>query len=216
MSNYNSNSSGRRSGRGRGRGRGGRDRDRDRGGDREQEPRGPRGTYPVDTSKSSAPAKLSFFQKIIRFFTGGSKPAPVKERPQYTPRNATRTEGSPKREGRTENRSERSDRFQESEARPPRPARKPEAIEVTTAKIYVGNLSFDATESDLSNLFNGVGVVVTAEIVSHKQTEKSKGFGFVTLSSIDEARRAVDVLHDKDFMGRKLVVSGAKTPVERE
>ncbi len=50
-----------------------------------------------------------------------------------------------------------------------------------------------------------------AEIVSHKYNEKSKGFGFVTMMTIDEAKRAVMELHDKDFMGRKLVVSGAKT-----
>jgi RNA recognition motif-containing protein len=97
----------------------------------------------------------------------------------------------------------------------PRPVRKPEAIEVTSAKLYVGNLSFDAAESDLSELFAGVGSVQSAEIVTHKHNEKSKGFGFVTMSSVEEAKRAVDVLHDKEFMGRKLVVSGAKTPVER-
>jgi len=57
--------------------------------------------------------------------------------------------------------------------------------------------------------------VQSAEIVTHKHNEKSKGFGFVTMSSVEEAKRAVDVLHDKEFMGRKLVVSGAKTPVER-
>lgn len=89
--------------------------------------------------------------------------------------------------------------------------RKPEAVEVTTPKLYIGNLSYDATESDLSELFKGVGTVKTAEIVSHKYNEKSKGFGFVTMTTIDEAKRAVLELHDKEFMGRKLVVSGAKT-----
>ena len=83
-------------------------------------------------------------------------------------------------------------------------------MEVTSPKLYVGNLSFDAGESDLSNLFNGVGVVRNAEVVTHRDTEKSKGFGFVTMSS-EEAVRAVAELHDKEFMGRRLVVSGAKT-----
>jgi RNA recognition motif-containing protein len=75
----------------------------------------------------------------------------------------------------------------------------------------VGNLSFDAAENDLSELFNGVGIVRSVEIVTYKDTEKSKGFGFVTMSAIEEAKRAVEELHDKEFMGRKLVVSGAKT-----
>jgi RNA recognition motif-containing protein len=76
--------------------------------------------------------------------------------------------------------------------------------------LYVGNLSYDATESDLFELFNGVGNVQNAEVVSHKQTQRSKGFAFVQMQSLDEARRAVEVLHDKEFLGRKLVVSGAK------
>ncbi len=99
-----------------------------------------------------------------------------------------------------------------------RPSRKPEAVEVTTPKLYVGNLSFDATESDISELFNGVGAVKNVEIVTYKDTYKSKGFGFVTMTAVDEAVRAVTELHDKEFMGRRLVVSGAKTsdrPQER-
>ena len=99
-----------------------------------------------------------------------------------------------------------------------RPSRKPEAVEVTSPKLYVGNLSFDATESDISELFNGVGGVKNVEIVTYKDTYKSKGFGFVTMTAVDEAVRAVSELHDKDFMGRRLVVSGAKTndrPQER-
>lgn len=86
---------------------------------------------------------------------------------------------------------------------------------MTTPKLYIGNLSYDATENDLLELFNGVGLVKSAEIVSHKYNEKSKGFGFVTMTTVDEAKRAVVELHDKEFMGRKLVVSGAKTS-ERE
>lgn len=90
--------------------------------------------------------------------------------------------------------------------------------EVVSGRLYVGNLSYDATESDLMDLFNGVGQVQTAEVVSHKRTMRSKGYAFVQMLSIDEARRAVDVLHDKEFMGRPLVVSGAKAerPADRD
>ena len=93
----------------------------------------------------------------------------------------------------------------------PRPARKPEPVAVTSPRLYVGNLSFDATESDLFELFNGVGHVQNAEVVSYRHNQRSKGFAFVQMQTIDEAQRAVDELHDKEFLGRKLVVSGAKT-----
>ena len=93
---------------------------------------------------------------------------------------------------------------------PARIVRKPEAVEVTTPRLYVGNLSFDATESDLTELFKGVGQVVSVEVVSHRQTQRSKGFAFVQMQTTDEAKRAVQELHDKEFMARKLVVSGAK------
>jgi RNA recognition motif-containing protein len=94
---------------------------------------------------------------------------------------------------------------------PLRPGRKPERVEVTSARLYVGNLSFDATESDLFDLFNGVGHVQNAEVVSYRHNQRSKGFAFVQMQTIDEAKRAVEELHDKEFLGRRLVVSGAKS-----
>ena len=92
-----------------------------------------------------------------------------------------------------------------------RTPRKPEPIEVTSPRLYVGNLSFDATESDLFELFNGVGHVQNAEVVSYKHNQRSKGFAFVQMQTVEEAKRAVTELHDKEFLGRKLVVSGAKS-----
>ena len=92
-----------------------------------------------------------------------------------------------------------------------RTSRKPEPVEVTSPRLYVGNLSFDATESDLFDLFNGVGHVQNAEVVSYKHNQRSKGFAFVQMQTVDEAKRAVTELHDKEFLGRKLVVSGAKS-----
>ena len=94
---------------------------------------------------------------------------------------------------------------------PSRSARKPERVEVTSPRLYVGNLSFDATESDLFELFNGVGHVQNAEVVSYRHNQRSKGFAFVQMLTIDEAKRAVEELHDKEFLGRRLVVSGAKS-----
>jgi RNA recognition motif-containing protein len=136
--------------------------------------------------------KLSFWQRVVAFFAGDTKkttsPSPPKPREKPTVAAAAAT--------------------------PPKEkiSRKPELVEVTSPKLYVGNLSFDATESDLFNLFNGVGQVRNAEVVCHKYTQRSKGFAFVQMTTIEEARRAVKELHDKEFLGRKLVVSGAKTP----
>src|SRR5881296_2508642 len=96
-------------------------------------------------------------------------------------------------------------------AQPSRPTRKPERIEVTSPRLYVGNLSFDATESDLFELFNGVGHVQNAEVVSYRHNQRSKGFAFVQMQTVDEAKRAVEELHDKEFLGRRLVVSGTKS-----
>jgi hypothetical protein len=160
-----------------------------------------------DSSYNSAPprpqkpVKLSFWQKLVSLFTGKPKTA-SSSRSASAP--SDRTDRQPSDNGHR--------RFESASSRQ---ARKPELVEVSTPKIYVGNLSFDATENDLYELFNGVGQVQNAEIVSNKYTQKSKGFAFVTMLTVDEARRAVTELHDKDFMGRKLIVSGAKTG-ERE
>ena len=127
----------------------------------------------------------------------------------------TSTNGSARRERtRDESREARPAR-EPREPRAPREPRKPEAIEVTTPRLYVGNLSYDAAESDLFELFSGVGTVANVEIIANKHTQRSKGFGFVQMNSVTEAKRAVDELHDKDYMGRKLVVSGAKLPPDR-
>jgi RNA recognition motif-containing protein len=167
------------------------------GGSRHRRNRGGR-----DSSHTSAPdrpqtpVKLSFWQKLAAFFTG--KPNTAGSHRSSSP--ASQSSREPSQNGHR--------RF---ESAAPRQARKPEVVEVSSPKLYVGNLSFDANEGDLFELFNGVGQVQNAEIVSNKYTQKSKGFAFVTMLTVEEARRAVTELHDKDFMGRKLVVSGAKS-----
>src|SRR5207249_11118387 len=94
-------------------------------------------------------------------------------------------------------------------AQPSRPARKPERVEVTSPRLYVGNLSFDATESDLFELFNGVGHVQNAEAVSYRHNQRSKGFAFAQMQTLEEAKRAVLELPDKKFLGSRLVGTGA-------
>ncbi|HEY3901836.1 MAG TPA: RNA-binding protein [Chthoniobacter sp.] len=158
--------------------------------------RGPRrSSRSRDTSTArppqTPPAKQTFWQKLVSFFRRSPSPATT----NGAKHSGTNGSPTPQRESRS--------------------VRKPEAVEVTSPKLYIGNLSYEATENDLCELFKGVGAVRNAEIVTRKYDEKSKGFGFVTMTTVDEAKRAVTELHDKEFMGRKLVVSGAKTG-ERE
>jgi RNA recognition motif-containing protein len=89
--------------------------------------------------------------------------------------------------------------------REPQPLQPVDLDSVTTPKLHVGNLSYDAVESDLFNLFNGVGKVRNAEIVTHSKTQRSKGFGFVLMSSVEEAKRAVQELHGKSFIGGRVM-----------
>ncbi len=199
MSSEYSNSNGRRSPR--------RSSSRRPGGRSSSGPRGPRQEAPAKPQ-----VKKSLWQKIAGFFAGkeAAKTGPTRTR-------ARESHGSP--EESASRRSEHAERPERTERpeRPGRPSgfRQPEIIEVTSPRIYVGNLSFDATESDLSELFNGVGSVENVEIVANKHTQRSKGFAFVQMQSTDEAKRAVTELHDKEYMGRKLVVSGAKAVEER-
>jgi hypothetical protein len=98
------------------------------------------------------------------------------------------------------------------EPREPRPPQPVDLESITTARLHVGNLSYDTTESDLFTLFNTIGKVTNAEIVSHTRTQRSKGFGFVSLTSLEDAKRAASELHGKPFMGRAITVGSAKGP----
>ena len=77
-------------------------------------------------------------------------------------------------------------------------------------KMYVGNLSFDMSEVELRDLFSEHGQVNEVALMMDRETNRPRGFAFVTMASVDEARRAVTELSGKDFMGRPLQLSGAK------
>ncbi|MBJ7259839.1 MAG: hypothetical protein JHD33_09905 [Chthoniobacterales bacterium] len=148
------------------------------------------------------------WDKIKAFFGLAPQPAqPSANGYQRSETRAPREESSAPRTPRTQREPREPREFRES--------RKPESVEVTSPRLYVGNLSYDAAESDLHELFSGVGTVANVEIVANKHTQRSKGFGFVQMNAISEAKRAVEELHDKEYMGRKLVVSGAKLPTDR-
>lgn len=82
-------------------------------------------------------------------------------------------------------------------------------------KLYVGNLSFDVNDSDLQQLFSAHGSIVSAQVIIDRDTNRSKGFGFVEMSSDGEAQAAVAALDGKDHGGRALKVNEAKPKENR-
>lgn len=164
-------------------------------------------TRETPRAESKAPAKKSFWQKVTAFFGGADDSSKTPARPARA--SAPRNDANPARSNGAAQQPRERDRDRDRDRE--RPARKPESVEVTTPRLYVGNLSFEASESDLFELFNGVGQVQNAEVVTYKHNQRSKGFAFVQMQTVEEAKRAVAELHDKEFLGRKLVVSGAKS-----
>jgi len=82
-------------------------------------------------------------------------------------------------------------------------------------KLYVGNLTYNVTNADLEQLFSQFGSVQSAQVIQDRDTNRSKGFGFVEMSSDAEARAAIDALHDQEHDGRRLTVNEAKPREDR-
>ena len=80
-------------------------------------------------------------------------------------------------------------------------------------KLFVGNLPFSVADADLSELFSKAGTVVSATVIVDKYNNRSKGFGFVEMSTEEEAQKAIDTLNGKDIEGRNITVSEAR-PLE--
>jgi RNA recognition motif-containing protein len=78
------------------------------------------------------------------------------------------------------------------------------------SKLYVGNLSYNTTSSDLEQLFGQYGTVQSAEVISDRETGRSKGFGFVQMGSDQEAQAAIDAMNGQQHDGRNLTVNEAK------
>lgn len=83
------------------------------------------------------------------------------------------------------------------------------------ARLYVGNLSYEATEAELEDLFKGFGNVKSVEVIYNPRTYKSKGYAFVEMQKLEDARKAAEVLHGQPFMGRELMVSAASERPEQ-
>jgi hypothetical protein len=186
---------------------------------RDSRGQGPRQGQPSNTPpRKYAPVKLTWWQQLLKLVGLYKEPARPERRP--APQPGTRPQQDPKVKSNTRNlRSGEGDagapparernRDQEGTRKPER--RGGDRNSVESPRVYVGNLSYDVTESDLQDLFKGVGGVRNVEIVYNRATHRSKGYGFVEMLHMDEAKRAVEVLHDQLFMGRPMTVSGAKS-----
>jgi RNA recognition motif-containing protein len=83
------------------------------------------------------------------------------------------------------------------------------------SKLYVGNLSYETTSSDLQTLFEQHGTVSSAEVIQDRETGRSKGFGFVQMGTDEEAQKAISALSGQDHGGRALTVNEAKPREDR-
>ena len=83
------------------------------------------------------------------------------------------------------------------------------------SKLYVGNLSYGTTSSDLEQLFAKHGTVQSAEVISDRETGRSKGFGFVQMGADEEAQAAIAALNGQEHDGRPLTVNEAKPREDR-
>lgn len=77
-------------------------------------------------------------------------------------------------------------------------------------KLFVGSLPYSITDDDLSQLFSDFGQVQSAKVIFDRETNRSKGFGFVEFESADEAKAAIDALNNKEIQGRTIVVNEAR------
>jgi RNA recognition motif-containing protein len=146
-------------------------------------------------SHTAPKKKEGFISKLLGIFKGKKKHEAKPVRHEVGPRHEIKER---------EPRAERPRR----EDRPPKAETTPQ--EITTPKLYVGNLAYEAAESDLFDLFSRVGAVKNVEVAMDRRSNRSKGFGFVEMESLDTAKQAAEKLNRTDFMGRQIVVSGAK------
>lgn len=80
--------------------------------------------------------------------------------------------------------------------------------------LYVGNLPYNVSEQDLVDLFGQAGEVVSAQVISDRETGRSRGFAFVKMATSEEAQSAIEQFNEHEFMGRRLLVNEARPRAE--
>jgi cold-inducible RNA-binding protein len=86
---------------------------------------------------------------------------------------------------------------------------------MSSSKLYVGNLSYKTTEDGLSELFSQAGTVTSAKIITERDSGRSKGFGFIEMSTVEEAVKATEMFNNYSYLERNLTVNEAK-PQEKK
>ncbi len=147
--------------------------------------------------------KPSLLQRILGFFGFGKKKQKEADRKD----NRRNDKRKPKENVRVA--KGRSNQGGNPAARQDKRRRPASVAPTRNARLYVGNLSYEATEAELEDLFKGFGNVRSVEIIYNPRTYKSKGYAFVEMQMLDDAKRAAEVLHGQPFMGRELMVSAA-------
>ena len=83
------------------------------------------------------------------------------------------------------------------------------------SRLFVGNLSYQTAENDLQEYFSQAGAVTSVNVMLDKMTGKSRGFAFIEFASLDEANKAIEQFHNKEFQGRALTVNIARPKEDR-
>ena len=138
------------------------------------------------------PQKKSLLQRLLNLIGLGGKKTKnnKKQKPQNRNNSKTRVTTSKKQ---------------------PRKSLTSEKIPVTSERLYVGNISYQTSDENLIDLFGKFGDVRSAEVVRHSRNARSKGYAFVEMNNVDAAIKAAEDLHDHEYMGRKIIVNGAKS-----
>lgn len=173
---------------------------RNRSNNNQRGPRGPKSNRSGGPRKRPRKPELTFWQKLLKAIGLYKEP---------TRASGTKSKSKSSRQPKSNTRNARSDDPKPKKSNKRSRGGDPSTVE--SSRVYVGNLSYDVTEQDLDELFKGVGPVRSAEIVYNRNTHRSKGYGFVEMLHQDDAVRCVEVLNDQPFMGRNLIVSGAKS-----
>jgi len=147
-----------------------------------------------------SPKKPSLITRVLNFFGIGKKES-------TEPKSYSRRQDSDQQDSR--NKGTRSNDKTRSRGDRPERRRTSAVIPTRNSRLYVGNLSYEASESELEELFKGFGRVRSVEVIYHSHTYKSKGYAFIEMAELADAQKATEVLHGQPFMGRDLMVSAA-------
>ena len=158
---------------------------------------------------ASSKKKPSLLKRVLAFFGFGKK----KAKPERKKDRAAKGTAQPPQRVRI---AQPKNAGREGAATSAKGRRRPASVPPTDqARLYVGNLSFEATEAEVEDLFKGFGHVRSVEIIYNTRTYRSKGYAFVEMVQLADAQRAAEVLHGQPFMGRELMVSAASEKSER-